>query len=224
MKTPKIYKRIVFCDFDGTITAEETFVAMLKHFAAKPYDAMEKRMVEGRVTLRQAVRSLVESIPSSRYPQIIEFVKDKPIRPGFPELLDFLYFHGVPLVVISGGLMGSIAVKLAPFHHRIHAMHAAEVDAEEEFLRVHSSFESNEELVAKARVMKLYPCEQSIVIGDGITDLNSALAADLVFARDGLCRYLAKKNRPFIRWEDFFDVCNHLSKRWLAEDQDFWEI
>lgn len=24
---------IIFCDFDGTITAEETFVAMLKEFA-----------------------------------------------------------------------------------------------------------------------------------------------------------------------------------------------
>ncbi|MFZ0241354.1 MAG: HAD-IB family phosphatase [Desulfobacterales bacterium] len=219
MKTPTTYQRIVFCDFDGTITAEETFVAMLKHFAAKPYDGMEKRMVEGRVTLSQAVRSLVESIPSTRYPQVIEFVKDKPIRPGFPELLDFLYFHGVPLVVVSGGLMGSIAVKLAPFQHRIHAMHAAEVDAEEEFLRVHSTFESDTELVAKARVMDLYRFEQSIVIGDGITDLNSALAADLVFARDGLGRYLTQKKRPFIHWEDFFDVCNHLSKRWLGGDQ-----
>ncbi|MFZ0611384.1 MAG: HAD-IB family phosphatase [Desulfobacterales bacterium] len=224
MKTPTIYKRIVFCDFDGTITAEETFVAMLKHFAAKPYDEMEKLLVEGRVTLRQAVRSLVESIPSVRYPHIIEFVKDKPIRPGFPELLDFLYFHGVPLVVISGGLMGSVAVKLAPFEHRIHAMYAAEVDADKEFLRVHSIFESDTELVAKTRVMELYPCEQSIVIGDGITDLNGAMAADLVFARDGLCRYLAKKSRPFIRWEDFFDVCNHLSKRWLADDPDFGRL
>jgi 2-hydroxy-3-keto-5-methylthiopentenyl-1-phosphate phosphatase len=26
-------KRIVFCDFDGTITIDETFVAMLKRFA-----------------------------------------------------------------------------------------------------------------------------------------------------------------------------------------------
>ncbi|PSB06236.1 2-hydroxy-3-keto-5-methylthiopentenyl-1-phosphate phosphatase, partial [filamentous cyanobacterium Phorm 46] len=27
---PNNHKRIVFCDFDGTITVEETFVAMLK--------------------------------------------------------------------------------------------------------------------------------------------------------------------------------------------------
>jgi 2-hydroxy-3-keto-5-methylthiopentenyl-1-phosphate phosphatase len=218
MTSSKTYKRIVFCDFDGTITAEETFVGMLKRFTAESYDATENLLIEGKITLGEAVRRLVESIPSKRYPQVLDYVKDKPIRRGFSELLDFLYFHGVPLMVVSGGLMGSVSAKLAPFRNRIHAMYAAEVNAEGEFLRIHSDFESATELVAKTRVMGLYRCEQSIVIGDGITDLNIATTADLVFARDRLCGYLTEKGKPFIRWEDFFDVCNHLSKRWLAAD------
>ncbi len=218
MTPSKTYKRIVFCDFDGTITAEETFVGMLKRFAAASYDATEKLLIEGKITLGEAVRHLVESIPSKRYPQVLDYVKDKPIRQGFSELLDFLYFHGVPLMVVSGGLMGSVSAKLAPFQNRIHAMYAAEVDAEGDFLRVHSDFESATELVAKTRVLGLYRYEESIVIGDGITDLNIATTADLVFARDRLCGYLTQKGKPFIRWEDFFDVCNHLSKRWLAAD------
>jgi 2-hydroxy-3-keto-5-methylthiopentenyl-1-phosphate phosphatase len=208
----------VFCDFDGTITAEETFVGMLKRFAAESYDATENLLIDGKITLGEAVRRLVESIPSKRYPQVLDFVKDKPIRRGFSELLDFLHFHGVPLIVVSGGLMGSVSAKLAPFRNRIHAMYAAEVNAEGEFLRIHSDFESATELVAKTRVMGLYRCEQSIVIGDGITDLNIATTADLVFARDRLCRYLTEKSKPFIRWEDFIDVCNHLSKCWLAAE------
>lgn len=218
MPPSKTYKRIVFCDFDGTITSEETFVGMLKRFAAESYDATENLLIEGKITLGEAVRRLVESIPSKRYPQVLDYVKDKPIRRGFSELLDFLYFHGVPLMVVSGGLMGSVSSKLAPFQNRIHAMYAAEVAAEGDFLRVHSDFESATELVAKTRVMGLYRYEQSIVIGDGITDLNIAITADLVFARDRLCGYLTEKGKPFIRWEDFFDVCNHLSKRWLAAE------
>ena len=214
----KKYKLIVFCDFDGTITAEETFVGMLKRFAAESYDATEDLLIEGKITLGEAVRRLVESIPSKRYPQVLEYVKDKPIRQGFSELLDFLYFHGVPLMVVSGGLMGSVSAKLAPFQNRILAMYAAEVDAEGDFLRVHSDFESATELVAKTRVMGLYRCEQSIVIGDGITDLKIATTADLVFARDRLCGYLTEKGKPFIRGEVFFDVCNDWSKRWLAAD------
>lgn len=212
----KTYKHIVFCDFDGTITAEETFVGMLKRFAAASYDATEGLLIEGKITLAEAVRRLVESIPSNRYKQVLNYVKDKPIRRGFSALLDFLYFHGVPLVVVSGGLIGSVSSTLAPFQNRIHAMYAADVDAGGDFLRVHSDFESAAELVAKKRVMRLYRCEQSIVIGDGITDVNIAMTADLVFARDRLCRYLTERGKAFIRWEDFFDVSNHLSKRWLA--------
>ena len=212
----KTYKRIVFCDFDGTITAEETFVGMLKRFAAESYDATEDLLIEGKITLGEAVRRLVESIPSKRYPQVLDYVKDKPIRRGFSELLDFLYFHGVPLMVVSGGLMGSVSAKLAPFRNRIHAMYAAEVNAEGEFLRIHSDFESATELVAKTRVMGLYRCEQSIVIGDGITDMNIATTSDLFFARDRLCGYLTEKGIPFIRCVDFFDVCIDMSKRWLA--------
>lgn len=97
-------------------------------------------------------------------------------------------------------------------------MYAAEVSADGDYLRVHSDFESAAELVAKTRVMELYQCEQSIVIGDGITDLSIAMTADLVFARDRLCGYLIENGQPFIRWEDFFDVCNHLSKRWLTAE------
>lgn len=218
MTSSKTYKRIVFCDFDGTITAEETFVGMLMRLAAEPYDATEKLLTEGKITLREAVRRLVESIPSKRYPQVLDYVTDKPIRQGFSELLDFLHFYGVPLVVVSGGLIGSVSAKLAPFQNRIHAMYAAEVDAEGKFLRVHSDFESATELVDKTRVMGLYRCEQSIVVGDGITDLNIAMTAEIVFARDRLCRYLTEKGKPFIRWDNFFDVCNHLSKRWLAAE------
>ena len=209
----KTYKHIVFCDFDGTITAEETFVGMLKRFAAESYDATEGLLIEGKITLAEAVRCLVESIPSNRYKQVLNYVKDKPIRRGFSELLDFLYFHGVPLIVVSGGLIGSVSSTLAPFQNRIHAMYAADVDTGGDFLKVHSNFESASELVAKTRVMGLYRCEQSIVIGDGITDLNIAMTADLVFARDRLCRYLTERGKAFIRWEDFFDVSNHLSKR-----------
>jgi 2-hydroxy-3-keto-5-methylthiopentenyl-1-phosphate phosphatase len=189
---------------------------MLKRFAAESYDATEDLLIEGKITLADAVRRLVESIPSNRYPQILGYVKDKPIRQGFSELLDFLYFHGVPLIVVSGGLIGSVSSRLASFRNRIHAMYAADVDAGGDFLKVQSDFESAAELVAKNRVMRLYRCEQSIVVGDGITDLNIAMMADLVFARDRLCRYLTERGKPFIRWEDFFDVCNHLSKRWLA--------
>jgi 2-hydroxy-3-keto-5-methylthiopentenyl-1-phosphate phosphatase len=41
-----------------------------------------------------------------------------------------------------------------------------------------------------------------------------ALTAPVVFARDRLIQYLDKQNKPYIPWNDFFDVRAQLSQRW----------
>ena len=58
--------RIVFCDFDGTITAVETFVAMFKEFAPDVSAAVLPQLYNRQITLRQGVRQILESILSRR--------------------------------------------------------------------------------------------------------------------------------------------------------------
>ena len=178
-------KRIVFCDFDGTITVEETFVAMLKRFTPAK-----------RVTLRQGVRKMLESIPSSCYPEIVEFTRSQPIRAGFLDFLDFLDAEEIPLVVISGGLQGMVESVLEPFADRISAIHAIDVDTASSYLRVNSRYESGTEMVAKAKIMTSYGADETIAIGDSITDWNIALAASLVFALPplGMILLMCKNN------------------------------
>jgi 2-hydroxy-3-keto-5-methylthiopentenyl-1-phosphate phosphatase len=211
MASPKKHRRIVFCDFDGTITVEETFVGMLKQFATLDYNDCGRRLVEGRITLRDAVRQLIESIPADQYHAVIDYIRQKPIRRGFSELLDFLHRRAIPLVVISGGLQQSVETRLQKYMHRIHAVHAALLQVGTTHLTAVSPYESSDELVSKTRVMLQYHFDESIAIGDGITDRNMAITADRVFARDNLRDYLSERNAAFIEWSDFFDVLRTLS-------------
>ena len=216
LKTKTSHQRIVFCDFDGTITAEETFSGMLEKFATHSYDDAARQVVGGRITLKEGVRRLVESIPSASYPQVVDYIRGRPIRPGFTKLLDFLHFHGVPFVIISGGLLDSVRTRLHLHKSRIHAIHAPTVETDSPNLKLVSRWEGETETVAKAEVMATYRYEQSVAIGDGITDLNMAMAADIVFARDYLAEYMRSQDRKYIGWKDFYDVINHLSRHWLA--------
>jgi 2-hydroxy-3-keto-5-methylthiopentenyl-1-phosphate phosphatase len=216
MNTKASHKRIVFCDFDGTITAEETFSGMLEVFSTQSYESAARQVGSGSITLKEGVRRLVESIPSDRYPEVIDYIRDKPIRAGFAELLDYLHFHGIPFVLISGGLLDSVTTRLQAHSDRIHAIHAPTVTTDGSTLKLHCRWEGQTETLAKAAVMAEYSYEQSVAIGDGITDVNMAMAADIVFARDYLAAYMKSKGRTYIGWKDFFDVINHLSKRWLA--------
>ncbi|MCX7595727.1 MAG: HAD-IB family phosphatase [Fischerella sp.] len=207
-------KRIIFCDFDGTITVSETFVAVLKHFAPQLSAQLIPQMYARQLTLREGVRRILESIPSSRYREILEFTQKQPIRLGFAELLDFLEAKQVPLVVVSGGLRGMVEVVLGELVQRLHAVHAVDVDISGEYLQVNSEFEGGTELVAKAQVMEKYPADETIAIGDSLTDLNMALATPIVFARDRLAQYLAEHQKPYIPWNNFLEIRDYLADLW----------
>lgn len=208
-----MYSQIVFCDFDGTITVEETFVGMLKRFATVEYQDYGRRLAAGRITLRSAVRQLIESIPADRFDAVIDYIRAKPIRRGFSELLEYLHRCRIPLVVVSGGLQQSVEVRLEAYRHRIHAVHAARLEIDGPHLTVVSPYESSDELVAKTRVMRQYRFKEAVAVGDGVTDQNIAREADLVFARGTLREYLAGRNQPFVEWTDFRDVRQVLSDR-----------
>jgi 2-hydroxy-3-keto-5-methylthiopentenyl-1-phosphate phosphatase len=66
--------------------------------------------------------------------------------------------------------------------------------------------------VDKVQVMAQYPAAEQIAIGDSLTDLNMALQAPLVFARDRLALYLDEQQKSYIPWNDFFDVRDHLAR------------
>lgn len=207
-------KRIVFCDFDGTITAEETFVAMFKEFAPEVSAQLLPELYARRLTLRDGVRQIVESIPSQRYSDIIEFTRPQPKRAGFVEFLDFLEAQSVPLVVVSGGLRGMVEAVLGDLTQRVQAIYALDVSTDTPCLRLHSAYEEGTELMAKVKVMAEYTADEKIAIGDSLTDLNMALHAPVVFARDRLATYLDEHETPYIAWTDFFDIRDRMQADW----------
>ena len=211
---PNNHKRIVFCDFDGTITVEETFVAMLKRFAPELSSQLMPEMYARRLSLRSGVRQLLESIPSERYGEIVEFSRGQLLRPGLVELLDFLDSQRVDFVIVSGGLRIMVEAVMGDLVERAIALYAVELDATGPCLQVNAEFEGDTELVSKVRVMGLHPAQEQVAIGDSLTDFNMALQASSVFARDRLAEYLDEQQKPYTKWDNFFDVLENLSQKW----------
>jgi 2-hydroxy-3-keto-5-methylthiopentenyl-1-phosphate phosphatase len=204
--------RIVFCDFDGTITAKESLELVFTTFAPGRWDPIKRKLTSGKVTVREAVRGIMETIPSAKYREICEFVAAIPIRPGLEAFLDFLDGRHIPFVVISGGFRGMVEARLGPLKDRVHRIFAADLDTADPLLKVISDYESETELVAKADIMALFDASEKIAIGDGITDQNMARFADVVFARDRLARFMDQSGIAYHPWENFFDLRDRLKK------------
>lgn len=210
MKQTELYQSIVFCDFDGTITEQETLARVFSKFAPETWQPIREDLTSGKITVREAVIKTINSIDSSHYGDILDYTLNFSIRPGFEVLLDFLDSQNVPMVVLSGGIRGMVETRLGNLINRMHSVFAADVDTSGQYLRTNSAYEGKTELVDKVCVMNFFNAKEKIAIGDGITDFNMARAADLVFARGGLARFMDENNIPYEPWFDFFDICDHL--------------
>ena len=199
--------RILFLDFDGTITSEETLEAAMRICLPREMilDGLN-RIRAGEWTLKDAVTFAFDSIPSSRLPEIMEYVRNVPVREGLGDLLDRMRELGIPTVVISGGLKPYVEEKLAPYRDRILDVYSLDVDATGPFIKLTSPCEGETDLIDKPKIMEKYDFDLAICVGDGLTDIDMAMSSQKVFARGILAEELAKRGAPFTLWEDFYDI------------------
>lgn len=203
-----MYDKILFVDFDGTITTQETLEGSMR-LCVPPalYHEKEKEMLAGKLTLAQTLHLAFENIQSSRLPDIMDYVRNIPTRPGFSELLDSMEKLNIPVVVISGGLRPYVEEKLAPFKSKLLAVHSVDLDTSGPTMRLLSDYEGEGDLLEKTKIMAQYSYKEAICVGDGYTDIRMAMASHHVFARDTLAQILTQKKIPFTPWEDFHQVC-----------------
>jgi 2-hydroxy-3-keto-5-methylthiopentenyl-1-phosphate phosphatase len=201
------YDAILFLDFDGTITTEDTLDGCMRRYIDPEfYQEKAEEMLAGKLTLADVVHLGFSNIPSEKLPDLLEYVRSISIRPGFAELLDAMSECGIPVVIISGGLQPYVEEKLKPYQDKLLAVHSVGLDLSGQFMRLVSDYEGNGEIVQKTLIMAQYDYRHGICVGDSYTDINMAKNAQTVFARDKLADILGKLGKPFIPWKDFYEV------------------
>ncbi len=203
-------RAVVFSDFDGTITKEETFSLLMREFAPEASRQMIPRLLSGEVTLRDGVPAVLETISSSVFPTMEDRMREAPVRPGFEEFLSTLDRLGIPLVVLSGSIEPLLMATLHPYRDRIERIIAAKVDLAGPFLKVSSPYADRDELVYKPGVLQSFGSATKIVVGDSVTDFSMARMGDLVFARSILAEKLEEEGRKYIKFESFFEISNYI--------------
>ncbi|MEA4987531.1 MAG: HAD-IB family phosphatase [Anaerovorax sp.] len=203
-----MYKKIIFVDFDGTITMEDTLDGAMRLFVSKEeYEEKLNELVHGKITLSEALHMVFDHAPSNRFHEIMEYVETIEIRDGFSEFLDEMNIAGIPVVIISGGLRQLLEAKIGKYKDRFLGVHYVDLDLSGEKMKLVSQYDDGKELLKKTEIMAQYDYESAICIGDSYTDINMAAASDVVFARDILADYLKKEGRYYIPWDNFYDVC-----------------
>jgi 2-hydroxy-3-keto-5-methylthiopentenyl-1-phosphate phosphatase len=197
----------VILDWDGTVTVDDTLIVALREFGDwQVYLDAAGALRRGEITLHEEIRRDAESIKAPIGEVVDWLVENLELRPGFHELAE-----AQTPTIVSSNFRQLIEPILAREGLELE-VRANSVTWEPEGWR--ATFRNGDACGTCGEPCKRadLPTNGEIVyVGDGYSDRCAARAADRIFARDGLARYLEEQGVSFEPFEDLYDVLQALA-------------
>jgi 2,3-diketo-5-methylthio-1-phosphopentane phosphatase len=204
---------LVLCDFDGTISAEDTGLLVARELRLERFFEIEDRWRRGEISSRECLRDQWLTVDPSR-DDFRELIANLEVSPGFEDLVALAEARGARFVILSDGLDHYIRMTL------------------ERMGLGHLEYRANHAVLHEHHVELQFPCtddvcdfcgncktgwlfelrpgfERLIYLGDGISDGCASGYCDVVFAKDllaGICRERGQEFVPFQTLQDVVPI------------------
>jgi 2-hydroxy-3-keto-5-methylthiopentenyl-1-phosphate phosphatase len=197
----------VVLDFDGTVTEVDSLNMVLERFGDPNVYEEAERGLENGMTLREVMDYEFSGLRAPLDEVVGWMLEHVRIRPGFREFAE----RFDPLI-LSSSFVETIEPLLEREGVRAEVV-ANNVDPRPDGWRIRWRDETVCEHCREVCKRAALPDERPIVfVGDGYSDRCAALAADRVFARDGLARYLRDRDVRFERFAGFPELRRALAR------------
>jgi 2-hydroxy-3-keto-5-methylthiopentenyl-1-phosphate phosphatase len=193
---------VIVVDWDGTATVEDTLIEAMKVFGDwQKYLDASAALKRGEITLHEEIRRDAEGITAPLEEVQRWAVENVELRPGFsrfarrrePVIVSSNFRQLIEPVLVREGLdleVRANSVEWDPTGWRATFTHPEECGTCGE----------------PCKRADLAGAEHVIYVGDGYSDRCAAQAADRVFARRALARYLDERGVPYEPFEDFDEI------------------
>ena len=199
----------IFVDYDGTITNVDTFDLLVRSAAGDgPWDAIEADIANGTCSLRRALErqaALIRMSPEEAF-AIVE--REAYIDSTFPAFVDAARAAGAKLTVVSSGMRQMIEPRL----HRLGVdvpIIANDVTFDRTGWRLSFVDDSanGHDKAARVRAARAAGA-RTVYVGDGISDFEAALEADVRFAKEhrALERHCRERGIPCTSFARFDEI------------------
>jgi HAD superfamily phosphoserine phosphatase-like hydrolase len=193
---------VIIVDWDGTATTEDTLIEVMRVYGDwELYLDASAALKRGEITLHEEIRRDVEGIKAPLEEVQRWVVEEIELRPGFHE---FAERHRP--VIVSSNFRQLIEPILAA-HALELEVRANEVEWQPDGWR--ATFRNGDVCGSCGEPCKradLAGADHVTYVGDGYSDRCAAQAADRVFARRALARYLDERGVPYEPFEDFYEI------------------
>ena len=203
-------RKLVFCDFDGTVALEDVGDRLFQALAYDSWREPVERWKRGEISSRECLEIECSGVRAS--PEEIEdFLRSFELDPTFPSFVRHCRDEGIPLYILSDGLDFYIRYLLkrygledVPFFSNRLRFSDGRLIPEFPYF-VPSCGRCGNCKVAHIRRLRR---EGDLVVhvGDGLSDRFAAEEADVVFAKGELLEYCRSTDLPCRPFRDFRDV------------------
>ncbi|MGM0880417.1 MAG: 2-hydroxy-3-keto-5-methylthiopentenyl-1-phosphate phosphatase [Bacillota bacterium] len=212
-------KRIVFCDFDGTITVNDNIIAIIKHFNPDGWEKIAEQTISQELTIKDGVGQLFRLLPASMQKEVVDFsISNARIRDGFASFLAYCKEQQIEFYVTSGGIDFFVYPILEPYGIPSDHIYCNGSDFSGERIEILwpnpcDEHCSNDCGMCKTTIMRRFPAVQyeRIIIGDSVTDFEGAKLADIVFSRSHLTVKCQELGLPHHEYETFHDIIHYMN-------------
>lgn len=209
----------ILCDFDGTITAEDNIIALMKAFAPPEWHAIKEDVLAQHISIRAGVGQMFHLLPSAEKTAYRDYlVGHIQLRPGFIHFLEEVRQNEWQFDVVSGG-MDFFVHPILSGHVDPDHIYCNVADFSAETVRIdwpHACDASctNDCGCCKPTIARriVNPDDRLIVIGDSVTDFEIAKQADFVYARGQLITLCETEGINYYPFETFDEITHHLKE------------
>ena len=195
----------IYCDFDGTITKEDSVNTFFEMYAPKSWMDSEKLWIEGKISSRENAVIQVGLLKNVSQKQLDDYINAIEIDDYFLDFVNYVKSKNIKLTILSDGFDLFIKKVLERYNLDIPYYANKLIYKDGEFSIEFPYY--NESCDKKAGMCKCQKVKENrfCYIGDGTSDLCIASRADFLFASKNLHEYCKENN---IKHSYFTSFCN----------------
>ena len=201
----------VLTDFDDTVAVQNVAELLLQRCGHSSWQDVRQRFRDGLMTLKEYQEITFREIQADS-PTMERYVKENAnFRPHFRELWRYCQGNRIPMAIISQGLdfyIEALLEKEGLTGIPVYAVNTRFTPQGITYQYNHTHPGKEELGNSKGLVVDQFRQQGHYVFfaGDGSSDLEAAVRADMVFAHRTLARQCSEQNIPFREFTDFGDM------------------
>jgi 2,3-diketo-5-methylthio-1-phosphopentane phosphatase len=208
-----LLKPVLFFDFDNTLTDGDILDQVIEKFSPdEKWRDWENAWEDGHLPARECLRLQVENLRVGR-DDLFAHLSRVRVDPAFAKIVEWAHARGIGVNIVSDSFLPLIRHILV--NNGIDVVPIFANDLRFSGDRLVPSFPFYDPACArsanaKARHLAPFGDHRIIFAGDGHSDLDAALAADVVFAKSTLARELHALQVAYRSFDNLEPVLNYL--------------